>query len=480
MQARAKLAPCLRIPDQELSVWIEGAAAKVTKAYFLAIDTAEGFGIDTSDVDNFDKGAVIEKVVQGPPEFEGKWNLCSVMKAFAPNMYVRPDSVRRALARTSVTEYHSRRELQMKYVNNITMTFIYMHTADIYKLFLKFDVAGVRKHAARLWKGVNVGDSGALGKLVQAGAAVPQPCLALDQQGLMSHQEVSVWIEGAFYKVTKGYFLANDMADVFGIDTSGIPDFNKGAFIENVLQGPPVVQGKWGVLSVMMAFAPNLQSQPANFKRALASVTGYNYTNDIPMTSVYMDNGDICQLFLELDVPGVRKDAGRLWKGVETDDAGVMGELVQAGEAAQQPIADQEMSVVIGATADKAVDTLVPVRQLSMQDHENYTVAEGAPVQEILQGMLGPRCDENRDAFHQLALKLRDLENNDSAKKEMNVELWTFKGDGTTWVNTTSVFKYIYTGSRDNFARMQRSHFQHMNIPHKLLEVPGVRTIFFK
>jgi hypothetical protein len=65
MQARAKPTPCLlaagaagggtlqRIPDQELSVWIEGAAAKVTKAYFLAIDMAEGFGIDTSDVDNF-------------------------------------------------------------------------------------------------------------------------------------------------------------------------------------------------------------------------------------------------------------------------------------------------------------------------------------------------------------------------------------------------------------------------------------------
>ena len=128
---------------------------------------------------------------------------------------------------------------------------------------------------------------------------------------------------------------------------------------------------------------------------------------------------------------------------------------------------------------DKAVGTLIPVRQLSMQDHENYTVAEGAPVRDILKGMLGPRCDENRDAFHKLALKLQDLEDNDSAKKEMKVEIWTFKGDRTTWVNTTSVFKYIYTGARDNFSRMQKSHFQNTNIPHKLLEVPGVRTIFF-
>jgi hypothetical protein len=28
----------------------------------------------------------------------------------------------------------------------------------------------------------------------------------------------------------------------------------------------------------------------------------------------------------------------------------------------------------------------------------------------------------------------------------MKVEVWSFKGDGTMWVNTTSVIKYIYTG----------------------------------
>ncbi len=47
--------------------------------------------------------------------------------------------------------------------------------------------------------------------------------------------------------------------------------------------------------------------------------------------------------------------------------------------------------------------------QLSMEDHKNYTVAEGAPVPEILKGMLGPRCDENRDASHQLELKIKAI-----------------------------------------------------------------------
>ena len=54
------------------------------------------------------------------------------------------------------------------------------------------------------------------------------------------------------------------------------------------------------------------------------------------MTVVFMDTDDVYQLLLKFDVPGVRKDAGRLWKGVQTGDAGVIGELVQAGEAVQQ------------------------------------------------------------------------------------------------------------------------------------------------
>ena len=54
--------------------------------------------------------------------------------------------------------------------------------------------------------------------------------------------------------------------------------------------------------------------------------------------------------------------------------------------------------------------------QLSMLDHKNYTVAEGAPVQQILKDMLGPRCDENRDASHQLELKIKAIHAGDSAK----------------------------------------------------------------
>jgi hypothetical protein len=51
-------------------------------------------------------------------------------------------------------------------------------------------------------------------------------------------------------------------------------------------------------------------------------------------------------------------------------------------------------------------------------------------------------------------------------------------GDGTTSVNATEIFKYMYTGGRNNFARTQSRVFENTHIPHKLLEIPGVRTIF--
>jgi hypothetical protein len=78
-----------------------------------------------------------------------------------------------------------------------------------------------------------------------------------------------------------------------------------------------------------------------------------------------MNTDDIYQLFLNFDVPGVRKDAGRLWKGVNTDDAGVMNELLQAacypsagqrvlqaGEAVQQPCLAEERRFELKRKAD--------------------------------------------------------------------------------------------------------------------------------
>jgi hypothetical protein len=74
-----------------------------------------------------------------------------------------------------------------------------------------------------------------------------------------------------------------------------------------------------------------------------------------------MDNKDIYQLFINFNVPGVRKEVARLAQGVNTGDAGVMGELLQAaydpsagqqalqaGEAVQKPCLANDQSQLLG------------------------------------------------------------------------------------------------------------------------------------
>jgi hypothetical protein len=98
------------IPDQEMAV---ATAVEVKKDYVRAIDMADVFGIDTSVIPNFDKNAVIEKMVQGPPDVQGKWNVCSVVMAYAPGMYSKPANAKQALAKTSIADYPSRKEVQI-------------------------------------------------------------------------------------------------------------------------------------------------------------------------------------------------------------------------------------------------------------------------------------------------------------------------------------------------------------------------------
>lgn len=114
--------------------------------------------------------------------------------------------------------------------------------------------------------------------------------------------------------------------------------------------------------------------------------------------------------------------------------------------------------------------------EVSVQERNNYHVLKGAPVQDVLRAMLGPRCDENSEGHDKLTQKMQQLHDVDFAKSKMRIEMWTFKGDGTMLVSATSIFKYMYTGSRDHMARTQRRVFELCRIPHILIEVPGVRT----
>jgi hypothetical protein len=111
--------------DKETTVSVSGSYAIVTRRSFFAKDMAEGFGIDTSAIAEFDKNALIEKLVLGPSDVLGKWNLCTVMTAFAPTLYSERRNAVRAIAQTSIADYPSRIEVQMPRDNVSLPNFLY-------------------------------------------------------------------------------------------------------------------------------------------------------------------------------------------------------------------------------------------------------------------------------------------------------------------------------------------------------------------
>ena len=81
------LATCTKLADKYWIVCIGGVPDAITTSFCLAGDIAKVFGIDTSVIADFDKNAIIGKVVQGPIDVQGKWDLCTVMMDFAPGKY---------------------------------------------------------------------------------------------------------------------------------------------------------------------------------------------------------------------------------------------------------------------------------------------------------------------------------------------------------------------------------------------------------
>ena len=124
-QREGTLVTDTKLADQEMTVHIGCEPDKIRKRFFFAGDMADVFGIDTSVIAGFDKNAVIEKVVQGPPGVEGTWNLCTVLMSFAPTLYSARRNVVRALAQTSIEDYPSRMEVQMARDNVCLPKFLY-------------------------------------------------------------------------------------------------------------------------------------------------------------------------------------------------------------------------------------------------------------------------------------------------------------------------------------------------------------------
>jgi hypothetical protein len=111
--------------DEVVTVLIDGAPARITQKFYFAGAIADVFKVNTSVIVDFDDDTVIEKVVDGPQGFQGQWNVCTVMTAFAPTLYSARKNAMRALAQTSIADYPSRMEVQMPRDNVSLPKFLY-------------------------------------------------------------------------------------------------------------------------------------------------------------------------------------------------------------------------------------------------------------------------------------------------------------------------------------------------------------------
>jgi hypothetical protein len=119
------IAPRAAPPEREIAVFIGGAPTQITLHICLAGDLADTFKIDTTVIPKFKRNAEIHKIVHGPPDLQGKWDLVSVMRAFNPTTWNAKRSAVRALAKTNMEIYPSRTEVQMVHYNVSLLNFLY-------------------------------------------------------------------------------------------------------------------------------------------------------------------------------------------------------------------------------------------------------------------------------------------------------------------------------------------------------------------
>ena len=78
---------------------------------------AATFAIKTADVPGWNPNALVEKIVEGPPGLEGKWIVRKAVASCGPERFNRPDAIKRKVDATTIQEYPSREEVEMKNVN---------------------------------------------------------------------------------------------------------------------------------------------------------------------------------------------------------------------------------------------------------------------------------------------------------------------------------------------------------------------------
>ena len=70
-----------------------------------------------ANIPGWNPNALVEKIVEGPPGLEGKWIVRKAVASCGPERFNRPDAIKRKVDATTIQEYPSREEVEMKNVN---------------------------------------------------------------------------------------------------------------------------------------------------------------------------------------------------------------------------------------------------------------------------------------------------------------------------------------------------------------------------
>jgi hypothetical protein len=147
------------------------------------------------------------------------------------------------------------------------------------------------------------------------------------------------------------------------------------------------------------------------------------------MTNMYMDNDDIYQLFIEYNVKGVRREAGRCFLGVNMGDAGVIGEAMQARvapSAGQRFLQAGEPGPQAGEAAPQAEPQAEPPAEQALQAAplaaplEQESVPKAWPVlsQDLRDVDLEIQLADRKLALKRKHCEMSDLEHQQSEQQE--------------------------------------------------------------
>ena len=256
-----------------------GAGCKLLIGQYAAGDAAflDLLKLDTALIPGWDPSAVVERVLEGPADLPGMWNVRKAVAGFGPQRFNQTQNAVATIGRTTEKEYLSRREVRIKNYNEQYVMTVFMNTDDLRRFFMFIDMPGFREQALRLAFGGPAVAQAIVAVDVQADAmqtdaqevvavAVARPCILALAKYANSPCELTI----AQYEV-------GDLAETFKLETANIPGWDPKALVEKIIEGPEGLKGKWIVSKAVAGFGPQKYARSDHAVRDIKNTTTDKY-----------------------------------------------------------------------------------------------------------------------------------------------------------------------------------------------------------